>query len=105
MPSVGSIVVENNAAFNVRFWIGGNEYSSTNNSGNFLIGQRKTIDLASCTPPIVEGFPIWPQVQAVLVGQPEASGKPFVTYKRGSTETATYTVDGHETNWSVNLNK
>ncbi len=106
MPSVGKIVVQNEGGFNVRFWIGGaNGYFSSNNSGNFLIGQRQTIDLASCTPAIPAGAEVWPQVQAVLAGQPEASGKPPVTYKPGSTETATYTVDGTEVSWSVNLNR
>jgi hypothetical protein len=105
MTSVGKIVVQNSAFFNARFWIAGsNGYASSNNSGNFEIGKRRTIELKDCNPPIPAGTEVWPQVQAVLVGQPQAGGNPHVTYKPGN-EVATYSIDGHELSWSVNLNQ
>jgi hypothetical protein len=106
MQTVQKISCSNSAAFVMNFWV---EYLDPSTgeivavdgsgTGNYPVGQQRTVDLDSLNVP--DGALVRAHVQAVLgTNNP---GNKFVTYRRGSGGVATYNVTGTTLNFSVTL--
>jgi hypothetical protein len=109
---VQSIAVVNEGAFSMTFWISydgpdGQVHWSDNNSGDYPVGQDRTIDLSQCHSndpktqhKIPEGATVWPTVKADL-GKQADSGQKVVYRKNG--QKATYKAHGTTLNVHVDL--